>query len=745
MNAARVALIAGAVGAAACREAPTARSAPASIVVVSDLPSSGLAGSAAGAFVVRVTDAAQRPVPGVLVHFAAMLGGVRVDPAADTTDATGQAQTSVTLSTVPGTNQVAAFVAGLSEARSGTVVGSAGEALTLTVSPRVIRAGTSQSGVSAGATARDKYGNVVNVPVTWSSRDPALVSVTAVQGTTMDGQVLSRPGHTWLVASAGSVTDSVRVAVLDAASSPCAYLATPVELPVGGTLAFEMPGLACVTSQTAAEYAIVAHYNTGIASAFGGVSLVAHGITPPPPGAAPVAPAAAPGADVQREFELGLRERERRDMPPYVSAARAWFDRRAAMRSLAAAPRLGDVMDVNVNAFEFCADPVTRGARVAALSSGTMILSDATNPAGGFSDEEYAAIAAVVDTLVIPVDTAAFGAPTDIDGNGRITILFTRAVNELTPRGSNSGVVLGFFFSRDLLPRAGTGEACPGSNAGEIFYVLVPDPDAQHGNARSKAFVQEVVTATIAHELQHLVNASRRMYVTRSASVNEEVWLNEGLSHMAEELVFYRASGLGPRQNIGPAELAPGSVARAAHDRYMRGNFGLLSVYLRSTDINSPLAFNDALATRGATWGFLRYLADRAGASDGDLWRRLVNSQATGMVNLDAALTGAGLSTLDALRGWAMAMVADDVVPGVPPALTRASWNFAAALPYTGFVYGPGLFVLGNASNAPVTMRSGGTYYYYMAAAAGAESLVQVVSGGGIAIPGMRLTLLRIR
>lgn len=745
MRCSRAALVAASVVGTACGEATTTRAVPADIVVVSDLPATGLAGSTAGVFAVRVTDAAQRPVPGVLVHFATTRGGGRLDPSADTTDAAGQARTLVTLSTVPGANQVAAFVAGAREARSGTVVGAAGEARTLTLSPRVIRVGASQSAVSAGATVRDGYGNVVSVPLTWTSRDPALVSVTSGQGTPMQGRVVGRPGQTWLVASAGTVTDSVRVAVLDDASSPCAYLATPTLLPVGGTLSFETPGLACVTSETAAEYAIVAHYNTGVAAAIGGVSLVAHGITTPPLAGAAVAPAATLPPDARREFELMLRERERREMPVYAPAARAWFDRRTAMRSLAAAPRVGDRTEVNVNAFEFCGNPVTRGARVAALSRGTLILSDVTNPAGGFTDEEYAAIAAVVDTLVIPVDTAAFGAPTDIDGNGRIAILFTRAVNALTPRGSNSGVVLGFFFSRDLLPRAGAGGTCPGSNESEIFYVLVPDPNGEIGNARSKAFVQAVITATIAHELQHLVNASRRMYVTRSASVNEEVWLNEGLSHMAEELVFYRASGLGPRQNIGPAELVPGSAARAAHDQYLRGNFGLLSVYLRSTDVNSPLAVNDALATRGATWGFLRYLADRAGASDGDLWHRLVNSPATGMVNLDAALAGTGLTTLDALRDWALAAVADDVVPGVPPALTRASWNFAAALPYTGFVYGPGLFGLRNAANAPVTMRSGGTYYYSMAAAAGAESLVQVVSGGGVAIPGMRLTLLRIK
>lgn len=720
---------------------PRPRPVPSAIQVMNDLATTGIVGSTTGAFVVRVLDASGNAVPDVVVRFSTTLGAGRPLATLDTTDATGSASTSLVLSTVPGPNQLGAQVAGATEARSTAVTGLAGAPTTLTVTPRLLRANPQTTGGTVFATARDQHGNIVSPPLTWTSRNPSLLAVSASQGNIADLQVVSRPGSTWLVASTGVVSDSVPVAILDGSSSPCAYLATPQELAVGGALSFEASGLTCLHSSSAAEYVVTAHYSTAIVGALASLGLVAHGVVPPPP--ADVAPGAQPGRTAHT-FEEELRERELREIPARMAAARAWYDRQASMRALARAPRQGDLTEVNVNAFEFCDEPTPVTARVAAITDGTLILADAANPPGGYSDAEYAAIAALVDTLVFPLDTASFGAPTDIDGNRRIAILFTRAVNELTPRNSSQGIILGFFFSRDLLPRGGA-EPCEGSNAGEMFYVLVPDPDAVAGDAVSKAYAQNVVASTIGHELQHLINASRRMYVTRSPRVSEEVWLNEGLSHMAEELLFYRVSGLSPRQNIGPAQIPPGSIARTAHDQFMRGNFGLLSVFLRSTDLTSPLAFSDGLATRGATWSFLRYLADRAGPGDGDLWRRLVNAQSTGVVNLDAALGGAGLTTLSAMRDWSLAMLADDMVPGVAAAYTHPSWNFAAALPYTGYSAGPTRLVLNNGTGAFVSMRAGTTQYFHVAAQAGADTFLQVLSGGGVPAPGMRLTVMRIK
>src|SRR5204863_8605906 len=89
-----------------------------------------------------------------------------------------------------------------------------------------------------------------------------------------------------------------------------------------------------------------------------------------------------------------------------------------------------------------------------------------------------------------------------------------------------------------------------GSNFAEMFYLIVPDPSGTiNGNVRTKAEVTQSSISVLAHEYQHLINAARRLYIN-DAEDFEEVWLNEGLSHIAEELLFYRTAGLQPRSNI---------------------------------------------------------------------------------------------------------------------------------------------------------------------------------------------------
>ncbi|HYC52817.1 MAG TPA: hypothetical protein VEB19_17010 [Gemmatimonadaceae bacterium] len=721
--------------------------APANLDIIADLPANGVAGSSVGVFTVRVSDAAARPMSGVLVTFAASLGSAQTSPPADTTRADGTVSTAVALGTMPGGNQVSALVTGLPEVRSNVVAATVGGAATVTVSQRVVRITPALDSLPISATARDAFGNVIPGAITWTSRNPALVTPSPATNITIFARAMSRPGRTWIVASAGAASDSILVAVQEPGSSPCAFVTSPIVLAVGESLAMETTGLACVRADASAEYGVIAHYNSPVSSATTTVALAAFGVVPPPPAGAPATAALSSSGERDPQFETALRQREAAALASHVPGARAWqaMRQKSSMAALAAVSREGDVLNVNVNAFDFCSKPTTRTARVMAITSGTIMLEDISNPAGGFSAAEYREMAAAMDTLVLPVDTLAFGAPSDVDNNGRIGVLFTRAVNELTPRNSASGIVLGFFYGRDLLPRSSPFGSCPGSNVGEMFYVLVPDPEGEVSAPRSKAFIQGVVLSTIAHELQHLINASRRIYVNASPSVTEETWLNEGLSHIAEELLFYRVSGLGSRQNIGAGQLTDGLPARAVHDLYMRGNFGRLSQYLQSPESNSPLATNDDLATRGASWSLLRYIADRAGATDGDLWRRLVNSRTTGVVNLDQQLEGTGLTTMTAVRDWSTALFTDDLAATSSPVLSHPSWNYRTAMPQVGISFGLPAPALANGVSSPVPLRAGGSAYLRLAVPAATEALIQVTNGGGLPQPGVRLTLVRIR
>lgn len=746
-----------AVFAVACSESGASgpRPVPASVTVVSAPATTATVGSLAGTFAVKVTDQNGGALRGVVVTFAISRGSGRVVPVADTTSAEGIASTSFTVGTAPGANELSAAVTGIAPA-STVVTGVIGATRTVTVSPRIIRLPTSTDSILLAAASRDSFSNLTGESVEWVSRDGALVAATPVRGNLAWVRVLSRPGTTYVVASSGGAVDSVRVIVQDSTSTPCTFMTAPVTLAPGGSLEFDGT-IACVRANDAdAEFALVAHYNTAVANISSRVQVSANGIAPGLLASrASSLVAASSGHQRDLAFELELRLREAVEIRPRVASAREWFRARYRLSTRAggsetgipASVRVGDVLTLNVNARDFCANPETIGARVAAITDGAIILADTMNPAGGFTDEEYRAFGIVMDTLVNPVDTSAFGAPSDIDNNGRVGILFTKAVNRLTPRGASSAV-LGFYYVRDLLPRDSPFGSCPGSNASEMFYLLVPDPNATESDARTKAFVQSVTVSTIAHEYQHLINASRRMYITLAPRVDEEIWLNEGLSHIAEELVFYRASGRAPRANIDGSELGLGSATRELFDNYQRGNFSRYRQYLLEPESNSPLAADDRLGTRGATWSFLRYLVDRTGATDGDFWYRLVNSRLTGAPNVDGALAGTGMTTLDALESWSVSVIADDNPGGTNPALQQASWNFVSAMPATGvsMSYPLATGVLNDGATTTVGLRAGGSSYWRFVVSSGREALIQINGTGGAALPpGTRITVVRIK
>ncbi|HEU4996235.1 MAG TPA: hypothetical protein VFT29_15570 [Gemmatimonadaceae bacterium] len=728
---------------AACRDQVSpAKAVPAKVVTVVAPQTPVAVGASAGPLRVRVTDALDKTLSGVVVNFAISLGTATLSRSIDTTSADGIAETQVTVGTAPALNEVSVLVSGVA-ARRFQVAGVVGPTTKLTFSFRDVRLPVGRDAIVIGAAARDAFNNLTNAAVTWTTLDPSLLSSTPGPNNTATLTAVKRPGQTYAMATAGGFTDSVLVSIPDA-SAPCAFGPAPASLPLGGTLSFDSGSACVIATDPGAEFVLVAHYSTPVSGAATLMEVLPSGSSAPQ-AAFPTTGAVGETPVADPTFEQELRARERREIGARVAGARAWYDTRqpALSRQL----REGDLVSLNVNARDFCGHPDFRAARVVAITDAAVVLADTANPEGGFTDEEYREFGMAMDTLVNPVDTAAFGAPSDIDNNGKVGILFTRAVNALTAQGSSGGIILGFYYVRDLLPRFSPFGDCAGSNMSEMFYTLVPDPNgAVNGNVRTKSFVRGLTTGTIGHEYQHLINASRRMYINRTPQVDEETWLNEGLSHIAEELIFYRASGRAPKENIG-TDLDGPSVTRNAFEVYQRPNFSRYREYLRAPETNSPITLNDALATRGASWAFLRYLADRARTSDGDFWRQLVNSRLTGIPNIDDVLQrgGAGFSTMAALSDWSMAVLSDETA--VDAAVFRQpSWNFVTGMPAVGLSFTLTPRILADGIQTSVSLLNGGTSYLRFAVPQGQEAFIRVTGNNGTPLaPGMRLTIARIK
>lgn len=156
--------------------------------------------------------------------------------------------------------------------------------------------------------------------------------------------------------------------------------------------------------------------------------------------------------------------------------------------------------------------------------------------------------------------------------------------------------------------------------------------------------------------------------------IDDSIWLNEGLSHIAEELAFYRAAGISPGSNLNSDMILADHARLVAFSLYGATNLVRYSYFINDLSNQSPLQDDDDLATRGATWSFLRYAADHAGRPERELWYDLVNSSRSGVDNL-AAVLGSDPNALR--RRWSVSIMMDDrIALATPdPSFSQPSWN----------------------------------------------------------------------
>ncbi len=468
--------------------------------------------------------------------------------------------------------------------------------------------------------------------------------------------------------------------------------------------------------------------------------------------------------DPAARFDQELRIREQRELAPLLNGAgvapRAFDAGRTPAEGDAVGaatpplpsgtPALGSLLTLNAQAGEACTNPVPRFGEVMAVSQGAIVVADTARPANGFTPQDFQHFAATFDTLIAPVVHRNFGEPTDLDANGRVVLFFTPEVNRLTGPDSER-FVGGFFFARDLFPRESNPrfQACAGSNVGEVLYLLVPDPTGSiNGNIRQTSVVRRTAPATIGHELQHLVNAARRLH-TLALPVGqafEDVWLNEGLSHMAEELLFFEAAGLAPGANLDLAALQGGGARVVdAVNAYHVANLNRYRLFLQGPETRSAYDSTDNLEARGAAQQFLRYAADRRQGSDEGFFRALVDGPQVGWANL-ATRVGGETTLRRWYSDWSVANYADDRVSGISPDFRLQSWSHPTIF--------QGLQVdrfpirtrpLGSTSPSSLDLQAGGAAYFRFRVPGPSAARIVTSVGDGPIPEVFQYTLLRTR
>jgi hypothetical protein len=263
-----------------------------------------------------------------------------------------------------------------------------------------------------------------------------------------------------------------------------------------------------------------------------------------------------------------------------------------------------------------------------------------------FADDDDAAhydaalmarLGGALEERVLPSSNAAFGPPTDVDGNGKLLVLLTHELGAHL----NGGWLIGYFGNGDLLRGRDESRDCSGtgSNHAEIIYLN----DVANGAANGYS-VEDLAAvtypATIAHELQHLINLGRRC-VERACDGPEATWINEALSKVAEDLAGYGWNA--PR---GRAEGAFYLSRPAYEGRSLTKWEG------------------DPIGNYQGAHSFLRFFADRLG----DRLPGEVNRDAGGVPALEDAL---GRPLPRAMAEWASALLLSNEA--------GAAYNFSGA------------------------------------------------------------------
>lgn len=191
-----------------------------------------------------------------------------------------------------------------------------------------------------------------------------------------------------------------------------------------------------------------------------------------------------------------------------------------------------------------------------------------------------------------------FGEPSDVNGDGHVAILFTPQVNRLG--SSQGGIITGFFYANDLY-------AARTSNMREMLYIMVPDSAGVYGAVIEKEFaMSNLIPAVLPHEMQHAISYNQHVFVGDGQP--EEAWLNEGLSHLAEDLLGYGIEN--------PSRYAIYLSRPEAYGLVTPGTPGL--------------------AARGGIFLFLRYLYEQHADRTQFVWN-LLHSGKIGVANLEAA------------------------------------------------------------------------------------------------------------
>jgi hypothetical protein len=449
-------------------------------------------------------------------------------------------------------------------------------------------------------------------------------------------------------------------------------------------------------------------------------------------------------------------ERQVRRAP--IGARPLRLQRAAARPNFAIGQTVGTVNKVYVvrDTAVSCTDVDSIGARTVAVGQHVVVLADTNTQMWGQINRPdstfYQVLADEYDQVTWPSTQTFVGDPLAADGQlsgaGKVTVVLTPLVNK------GSGIA--FVNSCDFFPFATSGPDADLSNETEMIFAFVPAP-----NQFSVSVWQRVLRATLAHETKHVVAIGQR--VLANAASLDEIWLEEGLAQVAEEIWLRNFNQAAWKSHAGfdqtvACELSGGvcNPSGAKPIGLIAAQLPFLFQYLQTqSDSLTEGLGRDAASLYGAGWILGRWVIDQYASDEATTLKALVNeTQLNGFDNIGART---GQTTASTLVYWnlATAVYGTPTYTAADARITVPSFNLADIfrISQTGLVCGNppkhcGLFTdsgepiypvspvplaTGSVSKTVTGLRGTAGAFFLLTAdarASGAQAL-QLLSGGG--------------
>jgi hypothetical protein len=178
------------------------------------------------------------------------------------------------------------------------------------------------------------------------------------------------------------------------------------------------------------------------------------------------------------------------------------------------------------------------------------------------------------DDLILPRERQLFGMESDMDKDGRISLVFTPLTRD---------VAVAFFTGCDLQPQS----SCATGNNGEFLYMTPP------ANIDPPYNTPAAIKETLAHELGHLIHFNRKVLRNKLPDWTESSYMIEGFGGFTQDVSGFQAGNL--------------YVAKAGLDDIDK--FSLRDTLADGTRYDT--ARDGAL--RGGSYWFVRFVYDKGG------------------------------------------------------------------------------------------------------------------------------------